>query len=305
MSNAEIILFWIGVCLVITMIIISFKKRIFSPPVKKHKLIKKQVQISEEDIQFVNDFIHSAEEIINKLEEKRKSIITSMGINYQYLLKDYYQEFKENIITQIIKYLGGQNLEYNYKKYINKNDFGSSNLFRNSSNYKGDDLITGEINSLKFQCSELHVSHTTKGRNSTTYAVFHGLFFVIDLPINIDKKKRFGTNSNFGSEILLDNTEFNELFKVFGNDSTEVFYILSSKVIEKMVNFVRKTGHNFQFSFKENKLYIAIESGLLKRFFEPPIFTSLWDYKVYDEIVMDFKLIFELLNQLEFRRSLS
>ena len=213
---------------------------------------------------------------------------------------DYIQSFKENIITEIIKYVGIQNLQYFPYEFIPKTDFHASKLFYSGNIYKGDDLITGEISSLKFKCSELHVQNIDSDSKDE---IFHGLFFVIDIPVNIQIP--FGTNSNFGNEILLDNTEFNELFKVFGNDSTEVFYILSSKVIEKMVNFVRKTGHNFQFSFKGNKLYIAIESAPMKRFFEPPIFKSLWDYKIYDEIVMDFKLIFELLNQLEFRRSLS
>ena len=213
---------------------------------------------------------------------------------------DYAKSFKENIVAEIIKYLGAENLQYYCNEFVLKTDFKESKLFYSGNTYKGDDLIIGEINSLNFQCSELHIKDITR---SGTCKIFDGLFFVIDLPVNIQIP--FGTNSNFGSEILLDNTEFNELFKVFGNDSTEVFYILSSKVIEKMVNFVRKTGHNFQFSFKGNKLYIAIESAPMKRFFEPPIFKSLWDYKIYDEIVMDFKLIFELLNQLEFRRSLS
>ncbi len=210
---------------------------------------------------------------------------------------EYHRNFKENIVTQIIKYLGTENLQYFPHEFIKKTDFKESKLFYNGNIYKGDDLITGEINSLRFQCSELHVQDIDSDSKDE---IFHGLFFVIDLPVNIQIP--FGTNSNFGSEILLDNVEFNELFKVFGNDSTEAFYTLSSKVLEKMVNYVHKTGQNFQFSFKENKLYIAIEAGT-KQFFEPPIFKSLWDYKIYDEIVMDFKLIFELLNQLEFRRN--
>jgi Protein of unknown function (DUF3137) len=313
----------------------------------KQEQLKSQLEANEEDIQFVDDFIHSAEESIHGLEQKRLSklpliiltvlicnspfifltysalqieenrnnvlgillfmsiwfgLATYIGIrsNDKFLL-DYKTEFKNEIITKIIRYLGTQNLEYFSTQYINESNFKLSGLFCTAFNsYSGDDLIIGEINSLKFQCSELHVKDIDSD-NETSH-IFHGLFFVIDLPVNIQIP--FGTtNSDFGDEILLDNVEFNELFKVFGNDSTEVFYILSSKVLEKMVNYVNKTGQNFQFSFKENKLYIAIESGFLKRFFEPPIFKSLWDYKIYDEIVMDFKLIFELLNQLEFRRS--
>jgi Protein of unknown function (DUF3137) len=217
-------------------------------------------------------------------------------------VKNYKKEFKENIIIKIMEILGIENLKYKSIEFIEEFHFKLSNLFYNFSEYEGSNLIKGQINSLKFECSELHIKHAYSDDHSTTN-IFDGLFFVIDLPVNIQIP--FGTNSNFGEEILLDNVEFNELFKVFGNDSTEVFYILSSKVLEKMVNFVNKTGHNFQFSFKEDKLYIAIEAGVTKQFFEPPIFKSLWDYKIYDEIVMDFKLIFELLNQLEFRRSLS
>ena len=341
MSSEQKIIYWVCICFVIAIIAIIVN---FIQNQKKHKQINKQVQISDQEIQFVDEIVSQMEETIDKLEQERKSkiplivltlilcnipvliyilfikeranligeafgletvsIVLAIIIIHEYLLKNYYQEFKENIITQIIKLLGGENLEYNHKNFISTTDFGASNLFNFFNNYSGDDLIIGEINNLKFKCSELHVSYTTgSGKSKRTRQIFNGLFFVIDIPQNIDKDKCFGTNSDFGDEILLDNIEFNELFKVFGNDSTEVFYILSSKVLEKMVNFVNKTGHNFQFSFKGNKLYIAIEAGFLKRFFEPPIFTSLWDYKIYDEIVMDFKLIFELLNQLEFRRS--
>ncbi len=346
MDSNQKLFYWVVVCIVIAIIatIVNFIQN-----QKKHKQINKKIQISDEEIQFVDKVVSQMEPAIDKLEQERKSkipliiltiilcntpiliyiifpiwkrdlfnlftwyfclefaaIIITMVIAYQYLLKDYYKEFKANIITEIIKLLGGQNLEYNYTKYINENDFGASNLFNFFNIYIGDDLIAGEINSLRFQCSELHVKyHTKSGKTSKTIPIFDGLFFIIDIPQNIDKDKRFGTNSNFGSEILLDNIEFNQLFKVFGNDNTEAFYILSSKVLEKMVNYVHKTGQNFQFSFKGNKLYIAIEAGNMKQFFEPPIFKSLWDYKIYDEIVMDFKLIFELLNQLEFRRSLT
>ncbi len=303
---------------------------------------KRKLQLNDEDLEFIDEIIYKLHDQIKSIENQRifnlpiiiftillfnspfifwtysviqaKNGIVSfviigsifvffatlgaMKATRKYAMKNYTQSFKGKLVFCIIQCLGNSILKYIPNNYIEESYLNRSNLFGYFNKYTGDDLIIGQVNNLIFECSEIHVSNKSSDDESR---VFDGLFFVIDIPQRVQTP--LGTNFKFGRKILLDNPEFNELFSVFGNDDTEAFYILSSKVLEKMVEYVYKTGQSFQFSFIQNKLYIAIPASPLKQFFEPPIFRSLWNYKVYAEIITDFKFIFELLNTLEFRKA--
>ena len=184
-------------------------------------------------------------------------------------------------------------------------------MFTEATNYiEGDDFIKGNINNTFVQISEIHLqeikdyNYTKQHQSHEIYTgkniIFDGLFIIISLnkKANDNYKYKFGTNTTFGSSLVhLDNPEFNELFTVYAENTTEAFYILPSNLLERMVDFVHKTGRNFDFSVVDDKFYIAIPYN--RPLLEPPIFKSLFDYSIYEEYLTDLELAIGIVEDLK------
>ena len=123
--------------------------------------------------------------------------------------------------------------------------------------------------------------------------VFNGLFFVADfhksfygkILVMPDKAEkflgRFGSlmqSHNFihGELMKMDNAEFEKEFVVYGTDQIQARYVLTPLIMEKILDFRKKTGEAIFLSFKDSMLYIAVSCRSNK--FEPPYFKSLVDY---------------------------
>jgi hypothetical protein len=123
--------------------------------------------------------------------------------------------------------------------------------------------------------------------------VFKGLFFVADfnkdfsgyvlvMPDKAEKYfGRFGSmlqshNLIRGELVKMDNTEFEKHFAVYGTDQVQARYVLTPRIMEKILDFKKKTGAATCLSFKDSMLYIAVPYKQSK--FTPPLFKSLADY---------------------------
>jgi Protein of unknown function (DUF3137) len=227
-------------------------------------------------------------------------LITFMfyGLHALLLGKKYAQIFKETIIKPVIQLFKIAN--YNSKGLIDFSSVKNSLIFKSlnkykkaSSSYQGNDCVqyNGKdlISNSNMQCSQVQI-------NGNDQNIFKGLFIIVDLPKNTNTA--FGTSNNISNnKILLDNTEFNELFPVYAENTTEAFYVLPSNLLERMVNFVRKTGRKFDFSVVDNKFYIAIPYN--RELLEPPIFKSLFDYSIYEEYLTDLELAIGIVEDLK------
>ncbi len=218
-------------------------------------------------------------------------------------LKDYYEEFKHEIVKNLIK-LVNPALNYNPSSHIKTQEFMDSLLLSDDDLLgeiilTGDDLIEGSINNIFIKFSEIQINRLVDGgedayKNSNQ--IWQGLFMIIDLPRNTNTA--FGTSNNISNnKIFLDNTEFNELFPVYAENTTEAFYVLPSNLLERMVNFVHKTGRKFDFSVVDDKFYIAIPYN--RELLEPPIFKSLFDYSIYEEYLTDLELAIGIVEDLK------
>ncbi len=75
-----------------------------------------------------------------------------------------------------------------------------------------------------------------------------------------------------GDLVELENPEFEKLFTLYGDDQVEARYILSTSLMERLVNFRRKTNARLHLSFINSKVYVALSVN--KNFFEPNVFSS-------------------------------
>ncbi len=247
------------------------------------------------------------------------SAVTGVGLFTWFKTKasrEFRGEFKNKVIREIVRYC---NKDYRYSGYgsIKRSDFESSNIMtRRPDCYTGDDLITGESEHSVFSFSEVHSQiyvKDSKGRKSLQ-TQFKGLFFMADFNKHLqfhtvivpDLAERFLGNMgqqlqklNFtrGDLVQMENVDFEKLFVVYGTDQVEARYILTPKLMEKLVNYAERHELSPSLAFKGNHVYVAIP--VTKDFFEPSIFSTLMDKARCEEYYEDMQLALSLIEELD------
>jgi len=229
---------------------------------------------------------------------------------------EFRMEFKNRVIRKVVSHC---NKEYRYSGFgsINRADFDASGIMtRQPDRYQGDDLVTGESKQSKFSFSEVHSEiyvKDSKGRRRLQ-TQFKGLFFMADFNKNLkshtvivaDLAERFLGNMgqqlqklNFSRADLvqLENVDFEKLYAVYGRDQVEARYILSPKLMERLVNFSVKHELAPSLAFRGTQVYVAIPIN--KDFFEPRIFSTIMDKELCQEYVRDMELALSLIEELE------
>lgn len=198
--------------------------------------------------------------------------------------------YKNTIITQIVQFID-ESLQYSPKGYIQTGDFIKSGLFiHNPDSYTGDDLVSGRIGKTDITFSEVHARYKTAtydeegGSRDKWTNIFDGLFFKADFHKDFKGKyvvlpdftervlgrqaKIFQKmNRKYGQLIELEDIEFEKEFVVYGSDQIEARYILSVSIMQRLLNFKRRTGKNIRISFVKSSVFIAIPYK--KELFEP------------------------------------
>lgn len=229
------------------------------------------------------------------------------GIIVAYITRGYVSNFKQKIIEKIVHFVG-PSLNYQPAGYIDSHRYKESRLFlRQHDVYKGDDRVHGKIGATAVDFSELHTQYITrdsKGRTSY-HTIFKGLFFIGDF--NKDFKGRTfvlpdTAESLFGGMaklfqswavsrpelVKLEDPEFEKLFVVYADDQIEARYILSPSLMQRIVDFKKKSGKNIRLSFLNSNVYVAIV--YYKNLFEPRIFQTLLDFNPVKEYFEDLQL---------------
>ena len=186
------------------------------------------------------------------------------------LLKGFSNEFKEKIITQIIKEIS-PNLSYDKAKFIEFGEFDRPRIYNTRIDiYQGNDLIWGNIDGVELKFSDIYLARIdTKNQERSIQVqtpLFYGIAFIADFSkfftakvVVLDKKGSF-TSTNL-QKTKMDNSEFNDTFATFCDDEIAARYILSPSLMEKMLYLRKFFGAKCDFCFVENKIYIYINLG--------------------------------------------
>lgn len=209
--------------------------------------------------------------------------------------REYRAEYKDKVVKEIVN-LMDDTWKYNPDDRISPEEYYSSKIFtKRYDRYKGDDLITGQLDKTDFRCSELHSEYKTVttdkdgNRKEQWHTIFKGLFFHADfnkeikgetfvLPDTAEKLlgkfgQKFQKMSSKGELVKLENQEFEKEFVVYGQDQIEPRYILTPLMMEAMVNLKsRYRKNNMYFSFIGSRVFCAITFS--KDLFEPRIFSN-------------------------------
>jgi hypothetical protein len=238
------------------------------------------------------------------------------------LKSKFVSSFKDTIIRGIVKFTS-ESLEYTEKSHISMNEVNNSELFGNFNRLSGEDLVagfirdeefyqkTGQVRGTSIRFSELNMVDVRKrGSNGNTSEkkIFKGVFYVADfnkkfnshtkvVPDNFGKFFQ-GISSRFEGKkrVVLENSEFEKLFEVYGEDQVEARYILSASLMERLVEFRNKARNELYISFKDEKIYIAISTT--KNLFEPKLNETLYNFHMIKEYYEDLMLVVGIVEML-------
>jgi hypothetical protein len=141
---------------------------------------------------------------------------------------------------------------------------------------------------------------------STGMHVFKGLFFVADFNKDF-QGKTFVSSNNFSSKVQnavqlrgqvvqLEDTRFSKFFTVCSNDQVEARYILSTRLMERLITFQKKANRKIQIAFVDSLIYIAI--AYEEDLFEPKLFSSMLDLAPLKEYFETLQLMLSIVDEL-------
>jgi hypothetical protein len=194
----------------------------------------------------------------------------------------FYKNFKRKIIGKIIKYVN-PTLDYDNMMKIDDAEYDSSKFFNNRETIiYGDDHVSGEINHVKVEFSELLVEFKSdkdkKSHNSKHQ--FRGMFFMGQFKEKFQGEllvKTTGVHIDEATHSGIEDLEFNKIFKtrVFSNPN-EVSKVLTPNVIKSLLTLQAKIHNEFIISFIENKMYFGVSHD--EDLFEPTLFHSMLNF---------------------------
>ena len=229
--------------------------------------------------------------------------------------KELKDKYKQEIIKEMVNFID-PSLTYNSTSFISQHEFSNSKIFiRNIDRYRGDDLVVGNLGKTEVQFSELNAQYETtdKDGRSRYVSIFNGIFFIADfhkdfvgetivLPDRAEKLfGKLGTifqkmNISRPDLVKLENPDFEKAFVVYGTDQVEARYILTPALMERIMDFQKKSGKIY-LSFLHSKVYIAI--SLSKNLFEPPLLRSMLNYKLVEDYFKYLMLIVNIVEDLD------
>jgi hypothetical protein len=245
--------------------------------------------------------------------------IVVAGIVFAAIGKGYKDEFKQRIMPKIVHFVE-PGLSYHPKDRIDKYTFKNSNLFTEGiDRYSGEDLVSGRVGKTDIVFSEVHAEYKTATRDSKGHTqnhwhtIFKGLFFIADfnkdfrgqtvvLPDTAEKlfggfgKMLQSWNMARADLIKLEDPEFEREFVVYGDDQIESRYILSTSLMQRILDFQRNTGTKISLSFTGSRVYVALP--IARNMFEPKYFSNLEDFEPIREYYNDLMLAIGIVDDL-------
>lgn len=229
---------------------------------------------------------------------------------------DYKSDTKKMVMEKIVKFFG--DFYYRWRMEISVSVLEKSALFGCFDKHVADDAFIGVYNGVKFEVYEeklIKEIRTRKGSYDKT--VFKGIIIVLDM------NKKFSGQTivyhdwgifnfmrfvpkykNRNKElkmprVVLEDCIFEKEFEVFSSDQVEARYVLTTAFMERILAVKQRFhGKKVQFSFFDNQLVIAIQTG--KDMFETTaLFTTTARYGKMREVVSQFESIFSAIDALK------
>lgn len=177
--------------------------------------------------------------------------------------------FKEKIIKTMISNFF-DSLEYFPNKGMIREIYREGK-YESYDNYYSDDYIEARIDDKYYiDMAEVHTEREETYTDSDgdthtrTYTIFHGLFAKIKIDKSINSNLRITPNSNFSArkdKLEMDSSEFEKKFDVFASNKIIGMQLLTSDIMEEILEFKNKSKDIFDIFINENNIYLRFHCG--------------------------------------------
>lgn len=196
--------------------------------------------------------------------------------------------FKQETIPQLLHtVLPG--FWYDSSRCVSESEFNNSSLFIRPDRYNGKDYFEGTHGKTRLHFSLVHAEeryettttdtdsdgHTTTRTEEHWRDIFKGLFFAADFNKHFSgstlvRAGKAGIFSGlFGNLVKLEDPRFSQHFKVYSSDQVEARYLLTPRMMERLLNLKGSLG-SIELSFVGSWVNIAA-SGFPYNAFEPDL----------------------------------
>lgn len=231
-------------------------------------------------------------------------VIISIIINKE--RKIYNVAFKKLIINGLIS-----NFYDNTKclptEGISRNIYNEAKYNEYYNRYYSEDYMEGKIdNKYEIKMAEVKTQQVEQQRDSdghtttTTDTIFHGLFAKIQINKSINNELMIKQNNSFRfkkNKLEMDSQEFEKLFDVSSNNKIIGMQLLTSDIMEKLVNFYNKTRIKYDICIYNSDIYLRFKCGPV--FEIPRLKNGALNIKTlkryYDILEFTYSLISELI----------
>ena len=222
----------------------------------------------------------------------------------------YRKAYKGYFIEQNLRKIF-TDLVYSHQSGLDPNILRSTSMVNTGDVYSSNDLTMARYKDISFVQADAHIqTESTDSDGNTNYVtIFRGRFMIFEFPKKFNFKleligKRFhayripGKDSATGRKMVkiqTESTEFNQTFKIFGQDGFETFYILDPAMIVKIQAIAEHYKKKVLLGFIDNKMLVGIDDG--KDSFEPPKFTKpINEKQEMQKVASDIKVITDFVD---------
>lgn len=229
---------------------------------------------------------------------------------YNPFIKKFEKLYKHNIIYCLVNSYDS-NLKFDENLGISHSIYDDAE-FEHYDEFNSNDYISGNIDGIiKFELSDIRtvqVTHTKNGTTRTT--IFEGLFSSSNLAKNLHSTIKIHTDKGFLGKFLenkqlmqMDSQDFEKLFDVYSNNKILTMRILTSDIMDFLINFKKQNKIKFEITLKNQKLYIRIHC---KNMFEAEILNNSLKFETIHKYYnfLDFmcqlnKKIYNVVNEID------
>ena len=213
------------------------------------------------DIKFLSIFIPLA--VVAALINILIIIIKNNKNSRNYL--DYTEDECKNYILK--KAVGDKVEELVYDSHygLESDIYKDLNIIKSGNRYNTEDFISGKYNGVYFAQADLRVK--LEGGNDNTVEYFNGRWIAIDYPKKfsgtvsiIDNSFKYSVKRNDLEKIQLENSTFNNMFKVKASNMQLGYYLLTPQLVERFIELKQKSNGKVIACFKDVFLHIFINN---------------------------------------------
>lgn len=221
----------------------------------------------------------------------------------------YYQRSKESILPLLINFFG--NFSYQYRPKLPLDILQQSKITKIDDFFQSDDTFYGEygnikVNIIEYVAQEYLPQRTTEHNNLKKNKKEYGIFFLAQMnkkfsgqTIVVEDKglrNRFIHYKDL-EHVHLEDPVFEKAFEVYGNDQIEARYILTTAMIEQMLQ-LKTYFAKISFSFFAGQVLMNVKTK--KNYFEcSNFFRSLLNEKRIEKTFAQMYALFSIIRILQ------